>query len=442
MNKVITYGTYDLLHRGHIALLRRARELGDYLIVGVTSDAFDKGRGKLNVQQSLVERIEGVRATGLADEIIIEEYEGQKIADIQKYGINIFTVGSDWFGKFDYLNDYCTVVYLDRTKDISSTELRVNQNPVIRLGLIGLDNPVERFIAESNFVGEVRIECAYSENQAKQQHICERHQLEQCNSVGNLLSQVDAVYISATINKHFGYIMEALEAGCHVLCESPLFLSKVEAEEAFSLARQKRLVLLEAVKTLFFPAFEHLLLMVASGVIGIIKDIEVSFSQNIKEDIIDQPYRGSMYDLGSYVLLPIVKMLGTKYIDQEMYCYLNDGFSVFTKGVLRYSRATATFKAGKGIKTEGNLIVTGTQGYIYVPAPWWKTEYFEIRYEDLRNTKKYFYKFEGEGLRYELLEFVKLINSGSLEGYKYTKDEMLAVTSIIEEFDNGNVKHI
>ena len=110
MVKVITYGTYDMLHRGHIRLLERAKALGDYLIVGVTADDFDKTRGKINVQQSLMERIDGVKSTGLADEIIVEEYEGQKIDDIKKYDVDIFTVGSDWKGKFDYLNEYCKVV--------------------------------------------------------------------------------------------------------------------------------------------------------------------------------------------------------------------------------------------------------------------------------------------------------------------------------------------
>ena len=113
MKKVITYGTYDLFHYGHLRLLERAKNLGDYLIVGVTSDDFDKQRGKINVKQSLIERIESVRATGLADEIIVEEYEGQKIDDIQRYNIDIFTLGSDWVGKYDYLNEYCNVVYLD-----------------------------------------------------------------------------------------------------------------------------------------------------------------------------------------------------------------------------------------------------------------------------------------------------------------------------------------
>ena len=104
MTKVITYGTYDFLHEGHIRLLKRAKELGDYLIVGVTAEDFDMARGKINVGQSLMERVEAIRQTGLADRIIVEEYEGQKIDDIRRYEADIFTVGSDWLGKFDYLN--------------------------------------------------------------------------------------------------------------------------------------------------------------------------------------------------------------------------------------------------------------------------------------------------------------------------------------------------
>ena len=118
MKKVITYGTYDLFHEGHYKLLERAKALGDYLIVGVTTEHFDEARGKVNVVDSIMERIENVRKTGFADEIIIEDHEGQKIEDIQKYGVDIFTVGSDWVGNFDYLKQFCEVIYLERTPDI------------------------------------------------------------------------------------------------------------------------------------------------------------------------------------------------------------------------------------------------------------------------------------------------------------------------------------
>ena len=156
MIKVITYGTYDLLHYGHIKLLERAKSLGDYLIVGVTADDFDKTRGKINVQQSLMERVEAVRSTGIADEIIIEEYEGQKIDDIQKYDIDIFTVGSDWRGYFDYLNEYCKVVYLPRTEGVSSSEIRAEKRS-IHLGLVGNNRYLNKFLSESKFVNGVEI---------------------------------------------------------------------------------------------------------------------------------------------------------------------------------------------------------------------------------------------------------------------------------------------
>ena len=155
MVKVITYGTYDLLHYGHIRLLERAKALGDYLIVGVTADDFDKTRGKINVQQSLMERVEAVRATGIANEIIIEEYEGQKIDDIKRYDIDIFTVGSDWKGNFDYLNEYCKVVYLPRTEGISSSEIR-EQNCSIRLGLVGDSMFLNKVWRESRFVNGIQ----------------------------------------------------------------------------------------------------------------------------------------------------------------------------------------------------------------------------------------------------------------------------------------------
>ena len=155
MTKVITYGTYDLMHYGHIRLLERAKALGDYLIVGVTSDAYDRERGKINGNQSILERVEAVRKTGLADEIIIEEYEGQKIDDIIKFGVDIFTVGSDWVGKFDYLQEYCKVIYLDRTQGISSTEIRSSSS--LNIGIIGESTLTSKFRNEARYVNGVTI---------------------------------------------------------------------------------------------------------------------------------------------------------------------------------------------------------------------------------------------------------------------------------------------
>ena len=162
MVKVITYGTFDLFHEGHYRLLKRAKDLGDYLIVGVTTEAYDKTRGKLNVVDSLVTRIENVKKTGFADEIVIEESQGQKVTDIRKFNVDIFAIGSDWIGAFDYLKDYCKVVYLERTKNISSTMLREKNRPIQRIGIIGTGRIAERFIPEAKLVSGVSTQGVYN----------------------------------------------------------------------------------------------------------------------------------------------------------------------------------------------------------------------------------------------------------------------------------------
>ena len=162
MARVITYGTFDLFHEGHYRLLQRAKALGDYLIVGVTTEAYDKARGKLNVVDSLVTRIENVKKTGFADEIIIEETQGQKVNDIRRFHIDIFAIGSDWTGAFDYLKDYCQVIYLERTKNISSTMLREQNSPIQRIGIIGTGRIAERFIPEARLVSGVSTQGVYN----------------------------------------------------------------------------------------------------------------------------------------------------------------------------------------------------------------------------------------------------------------------------------------
>ena len=163
MKKVITYGTFDLFHQGHYNILKRARELGDYLVVGVTSESYDIERGKLNVQDSLLKRIENVRKTGFADEIIVEEYQGQKLNDITKYNIDLLVVGSDWRGKFDYLKNYCEVVYLERTKNISSTKLR-SEGMIYSMGIVTDDTEDNEMVMESKYVSGLHVESVYSED--------------------------------------------------------------------------------------------------------------------------------------------------------------------------------------------------------------------------------------------------------------------------------------
>ena len=186
---------------------------------------------------------------------------------------------------------------------------------------------------------------------------------------------------------------------------------------------------MEALKTLYLPAFERLLLLINSGIIGEIKDIDVNCSQFLESLDFSDESQGSIYDFGSYALLPILKMLGDDVKESQYYVYSKGSFSVFTKGELAYKNATATFRVGKGIKTEGDMVITGTEGYVYVPAPWWKIDYFEVRSEDLRKTRKFFYQYKGEGLRYEIHEFVQKIN----KGIENQQEDIIVASQMLED---------
>ena len=123
MKKIITYGTFDLFHIGHLNILRRAKELGDYLIVAVSSDKFNASKGK-KAYHSVEDRVKILKSIKYVDEVIVEESWDQKVKDIQKHNIDVFVMGNDWQGKFDELKEYCEVVYLPRTDGISTTKIK------------------------------------------------------------------------------------------------------------------------------------------------------------------------------------------------------------------------------------------------------------------------------------------------------------------------------
>lgn len=421
MVKVITYGTYDLLHYGHIRLLERAKALGDYLIVGVTSDDFDKTRGKINNQQSLMERIAAVKATGLADEIIVEEYEGQKIDDIRRYNVDIFTVGSDWVGKFDYLNEFCKVIYLPRTEGISSSEIRAEKRKLV-IGTLGEGNLCKKFIREMQYVNGVE----YGE----------------CNSS---FDGVDAVYIATHPDRHYRDVKRALAAGKHVICESPVALSVTQFQELVELASEKGLVLADGIKTAYSTAYSRLLVVAKSGRIGDIVSVDsvcTSLEGGAGETGADlRRKQNSICAWGPTAMLPIFQLLGTEYKTKTIVSKIIDkalNFDGFTKIDFVYDHAVASAKVAKAAKAEGELIITGTKGYIYVPAPWWKTDYFEVRFENQTENKRYFYQLDGEGIRYEIVAFAKAVQDRK-KYFEINDDISLSIVKIIQEYYSGNI---
>ena len=439
MTKVITYGTFDLLHQGHINLLRRAKELGDYLIVGVTNDNFDRDRGKLNVRNNVLERVEAVKATGLADQIIIEDYVGQKIDDVQKYDVDIFAIGSDWEGKFDYLNEFCKVVYLPRTEGISSTMLRAESQDIVRVGIIGCGRVARRFPSEANIVNGVIVTSVYDIDKKKSEEFAKDfNNVQACDNLEELFSNVDAVYIATPHLAHYENIKAALKAQKHVLCETPMVLDGEQAKELYRFAESQGRILMEANKTAHSPAFNHLVVLIKSGVIGDVVDIEASLSQLLDKngrEFDPNQAGGALFEQGSYPLLPILKLIGINYDELTLYSRMENGVDTYTTGVFRYPNATCSFKVGLGVKTEGDLVISGTKGYAYAPAPWWLTDYFELRYENQNENKKFFYKWDGFGLRYEIQEFISSIINKRFSSARLRRRESIQMAFVMQQFN-------
>lgn len=439
MKKVITYGSFDLFHEGHYKLLQRAKELGDYLIVGVTTEQYDETRGKLNIIDSLDERIENVRKTGLVDKIIVEDHMGQKVEDIQKYGVDIFTVGSDWVGAFDYLEDYCKVVYLERTKNVSSTMLRTKQYPIIRIGVIGTGRIAERFIPEAKYVSGVTIHSVFNPHIDSARQFAERFELDlYSDDIEKFLESVEAVYIASPHETHYEYAKLALKNGKHVLCEKPMAFKKAQAEELFELAHLNNCILLEAIKTAYCPGFTQLVGIARSGVIGQIRDVEACFTRltpkNLRERT-DTEYGGGFTEFGSHTLLPIMKLMGTNYEEVRFDSILDEnGVDLYTKASFKYKNGFAMSKSGVGVKSEGQLIIAGTKGYILAESPWWLTQSFEVRFEDPNKIERHFVKFLGQGLRYEISDFAYMISGHEGRSYKFTEEESIAMAGIMEKF--------
>lgn len=439
MKKVITYGTFDLFHEGHYNILKRAKALGDYLIVGVTTEHYDEQRGKLNIVDPLLERIENVRHTGLVDEIIIEDHEGQKIEDVQKYGVDVFTLGSDWKGVFDYLKPYCQVVYLERTPDISSTMLRKGKYPIIRMGIVGTGRIAPRFIAEAKYVSGLNVQCAYNPHTESVEKFAAEYYLDSYSGdYEDFLDAVDAIYIASPHETHYDYGKRALLAGKHVLCEKPMAFTRAQAEELFALAGERHLVLMEGIKTAYCPGFAQMISIAKSGKIGEIRDVEACFSRLTApylREMVDVRYGGAFMEFGSYTILPVLKLLGLQYEDIKVNSIkAENGVDLYTKIYFSYPEGMATSKTGLGVKSEGQLLISGTKGYILAESPWWLTRKFQVRYEDPNRIETYTPNFLGDGLRYEIGEFASRINGRSGHAFKLTEDESIVMAGIVEQF--------
>ncbi len=437
---VITYGTYDMLHIGHLSILERAKALGDYLIVGVTDELYDRSRGKLNVSQSTKERIKAIEALDFVDKVILETNKGQKAEDMQKYHVDIFAIGDDWIGAFDYLNAYTKVVYLPRTEGISSTKLRKENFGTIKLGIAGLGKKTQDFIEEAQFVSNVKINRIYADDyKAIKAFTKDNQQIRYGHDDFDefLDTSIKAVYIDTDANQHYVLIKKALKAGKHVLCENPLAIEKHELKELLALAKKENKVLLTALKTAFLPAFSQLLKELDSGVIGEIREVRATRTALLKERKYPEAFisQGATNIFASYPALLIEKILGKRknisFFDQrnELYDSSNLIITTHKNGALGVARVAIE------TKSESDAVISGTKGYIYIPSPWWWTKTFYVRFEDTHKSYTFNYELEGTGLRYMIAEFASLIQRGTRKSKKLTPSDMVAINRVLLDYN-------
>nr|WP_269458045.1 Gfo/Idh/MocA family oxidoreductase [Microlunatus sagamiharensis] len=302
--------------------------------------------------------------------------------------------------------------------------------------MLGSGRIANRMVDEVRFVSGVSVEGVWSRQQSSAQAFADAHELRfAAASIEDLLAEVDAVYLATPHGTHVELARQAMAAGKHVLCEKPLALTRADAEELYALAEQHQVVLLEAIKTAFSPGFQRMVAVARSGSIGQVRSVDATFTKLVSSGReLAAPDGGAISELASYPLLALVKLLGTGYTRVVSSSLQPEGAEVdtFSRIDLTYPHAIASARVGIGVKAEGDLVVAGTRGYIYVPAPWWKTEYFEARFEDPGDDKKYYFKFDGDGLRYEVAEFASLIRNETPESFKLRSSESIAIAAIIE----------
>lgn len=316
---------------------------------------------------------------------------------------------------------------------------------MIRLGMIGTGRIAQRFAEAVGKVENVQLVCVYNPHEESAEHFVASVENEvrkapvATASWKKLMEMTDAIYVASPHETHYKYIKTALIENKHVLCEKPMTLCAQEAQEVYDLAEKQNCVLLEAIKTAYCPGFLAMIELAQSGVIGEICDVEACFTKLVSTNMreyTDIVCGGSLTELGSYSLLPIMKLLGTDYQDVNFQSvYAPNGVDKFTKVSFTYPNGMGLSKTGIGVKSEGELIISGTKGYIYCGAPWWLTKHFEVRYENAAKRDVYEYEYEGSGLQYELNFFARKICGKDVNMHAgITKKESVMTAGIMERY--------
>lgn len=320
----------------------------------------------------------------------------------------------------------------------------VSEIKTLRIGMIGTGSIASRFVQEVPHVSDCVVTAVYNPYLVETIEFCKRYEISKiANTLQELFEVSDAIYVASPIATHYEYAKKALENGKHVICEMPFTQTMQEAEELYDIARRSNLVLLPALKTAYCPSFIQLIDIVESGEIGQLIDVTATVTQLLPPQTSLEFSNERLLENSTYVLLAAFKLFGSQYKKVHVHTVYEQKDGVATESqtpsgakaiyshiILEYGDRTASLKTGVGVKSEGSLVISGTKGYVYIPAPWWKTDYFEVRYENQNDNKKYFFPYESSGLRYEIEAFRNAVMNKSRFRVRLTREENLKMIKI------------
>ncbi len=318
----------------------------------------------------------------------------------------------------------------------------------MRIGIIGTGRIAARF-ADTALTGieSTYISCVYNPREESALRFIQQHNIQACTADWDeFVDNIDAAYVASPHETHYEYSRKLLLSGKHVLCEKPATLKKEQVRELIDIAQNNQLVYMEALKTAYCPGYKALIQIAESGRIGRIVEVEAAFSRltplNTRE-YKDDDCNGSFLEFGSYTLLPVLTLLGCEYDDVTFRTVrAQNGVDAYTKAFIEYKDEyidkTAIVKTGLGAKTEGQLVVTGTNGYILAKSPWWLTKEFEVRYENPGKIERYRFGYEGTGLCYEVREFVHRIKNNDKKTVDISDNISIAMAGVMERFTDWN----
>lgn len=328
---------------------------------------------------------------------------------------------------------------LQRIEDILEMPLTAEsiarqQSNYLRIGVIGTGSIAKRFAQEMLYVDKVYLAAAYNPDEDELKKYCDEFGIENESQIlEDMFRVVDAIYIASPYYTHYEYALKALEADRHVLCETPLTLSHKEALELYSIAEKRGLILMPALKTAYSQSFVNVINEALSGAIGEIVDVSATVTTLLPQSVTVGFNNERLQDNAYYGLLAVFKLLGTEYKKVSTFTRTDDAKDLYIDATLEFEDAVAHVRAGTGVKSESSLVISGSKGYIYVPAPWWKPDYFEIRYENPYDNKKLYFPFESSGLRYEIKAFLDSIGMKDIKP-AITKQEILKIIQLVNKY--------